>query len=383
MKKRYITIVTIATIVLCGMYSVVKADYKSDLQAQKEQITEELNEASEGLENLQIEITEALEAITKIEAQIIEGETSLAKTEKQITEIEEEIKEIEEKLEYIEKDYEMQKGALQKRLVALYEMGETTYLDVLLNSKNITDFISKYYLIGEIAQYDRDLLDTIEREKNKIEEINKQLAVKNENLKTMKNTQEKTLVALENAKTIKNSYAAELTEEELNAKAQIEKYNNQLNNIDAKMAILAMVDGNSDFIGGEFLWPAPGNTIITSPFGMRFHPILHYYRSHNGIDIGTPMGAPIVASNPGTVITASYVGTYGNVVMIDHGGGVVTAYAHGSKILVEVGQVVERGEVIMEAGSTGLSTGPHLHFEIKINGTFVDPLPYVTNSSEE
>lgn len=383
MKKRYITIVTIATIVLCGMYSVVKADYLSDLKAEKEQITEELNQASEGLEDLQIEITEALEAITKIEAQIIEGETALEKTEKQITEIEEEIKEIEEKLEYIETDYEKQKDALQKRLVALYEMGETTYLDVLLNSKNITDFISKYYLIGEIAQYDSDLLDTIEREKTKIEEINNQLVVKNEKLKTMKNTQEKTLIALENAKTIKNSYVAELTEEELKAKEQIEEYNNQLNNIDAKMAILAMVDGNSEFIGGEFLWPAPGNTTITSPFGMRFHPILHYYRNHNGIDIGTPTGAPIVASNAGTVITASYVGTYGNVVMIDHGGGVVTAYAHGSKILAEVGQVVERGEVIMEAGSTGLSTGPHLHFEIKINGTFVDPLPYVTGTNQE
>ena len=382
MKKRYMAIVTIATIVFCGMYSVVKADYLSDLQAEKEQITEELNEASEGLEDLQIEISEALEAITKIEAQIIEGETALEETEKQITDIEEEIKEIEEKLEYIETDYEKQKEALEKRLVALYEMGETTYLDVLLNSKNITDFISKYYLIGEIAQYDNDLLDTIEREKNKIEEINNQLETKNENLKTMKTTQEKTLIALENAKTIKNSYAAELTEEELTTKEQIEEYNKQLDNIDAKMAILAMVDGNSDFIGGEFLWPTPGNTIITSSFGNRFHPILHYYRNHNGIDIGAPMGAPIVASNPGTVITASYVGTYGNVVMIDHGGGVVTNYAHGSKILVEVGQVVERGEVIMEVGSTGLSTGPHLHFEIKINGTFVDPLPYVTGTKQ-
>ena len=144
------------------------------------------------------------------------------------------------------------------------------------------------------------------------------------------------------------------------------------------MAILAMVNGDSEFIGGEFLWPIPGYTTITSPFGNRFHPILHYYRNHNGIDIGATTGAPIVASNPGTVITASYVGSYGNVVMIDHGGGVVTNYAHGSEILVEVGQVVERGEIIMKAGSTGLSTGPHLHFEIKINGTFVNPLPYVT-----
>lgn len=379
MKKISIAVAIIMAM-LCGMYTISKAVNISDLQTEKEQITEELKEVNQGLEDIQFELTEALDAINKIEAQIIECELEIETTNSKIEKLEEEIEIIKERLEYIQKDYEKQKKALEKRLVALYEMGETTYLDVLLNSKNITDFISKYYLIGEIAQYDNDLLDTIEREKNKIEQINMELEQKDEDLKAIKGSQEKTLIALENAKVIKNSYAAELTEEELKIQEQIEEYNSKLDNIDAKMAILAMVNGNSEYIGGEFLWPIPGYTIITSPYGRRFHPILHYYRNHNGIDIGATTGAPIVAANAGTVITASYVGSYGNVVMIDHGGGIVTNYAHGSKILVEVGQVVERGEVIMEAGSTGLSTGPHLHFEIKINGTFVDPLPYVTNN---
>ncbi len=381
MRKKIIAI-GIIVVMLCGIYGIANAINMDDLQAEKEQITQELNETNQGLENIEIELTETLEAVNKIEAQIIEGETKLEETQSQIESLKKEIIEIQEKLVYIQKDYEDQKEALENRLVALYEMGETTYLDVLLNSKNITDFISRYYLIGEIAQYDNDLLQTIEREKNKIEEINKQLAEKIEELQTIKNTQEKTLVALENAKTIKNSYVSELTEEELKVQEKIEEYNDKLDDIDAKMAILAMVNGDSEFIGGEFLWPIPGYTTITSTFGMRFHPILHYYRSHNGIDIGATTGAAVVAANPGTVITASYVGSYGNVVMIDHGGGVVTNYAHGSEILVEVGQVVEKGEIIMKAGSTGLSTGPHLHFEIKINGTFVDPLPYLTGSSE-
>ena len=380
MKKRCITI-SIIVVILCGIYGITYAVNMDDLQTEKEKITQELNEANKGLESLQIELTEALEAINKIEAQIIEGETKLQETENEITKLEKEIKQAKEKLEYIQKDYDAQKEALENRLVALYEMGETTYLDVLLNSKNITDFISRYYLIGEIAEYDNDLLETIGREKNKIEEISKQLSEKNETLKTAKNMQEKTLIALENARTIKNSYAADLTEEELNTQKQIEEYNSKLDSIDAQMAILAMVDGNSEYIGGEFLWPIPGYTTITSPFGMRFHPILHYYRSHNGIDIGATTGAPVIAANSGTVITASYVGSYGNVVMIDHGGGIVSNYAHGSEILVEVGQVVEKGEIIMKAGSTGLSTGPHLHFEIKVNGTFVNPLPYVTRAN--
>ncbi len=380
MKKKCIAI-SIIVVILCAIYGITYAVNMDDLQKEKERITQELNETNKGLEDLQVEITEALEAINKIEAQIIEGETKLQETEDEISKLEKEIKQAKEKLKYIQKDYNAQKEALENRLVALYEMGQTTYLDVLLNSKNITDFISRYYLIGEIAEYDNDLLETIEREKNKIEEISKQLSEKNETLKTAKNMQEKTLIALENAKTIKNSYAAELTEEELNTQKQIEEYNSKLDNIDAQMAILAMVDGNSEYIGGEFLWPIPGYTIITSPFGMRFHPILHYYRSHNGIDIGAKTGAPVIAANSGTVITASYVGSYGNVVMIDHGGGIVSNYGHGSKILVKVGQVVEKGEVIMEAGSTGLSTGPHLHFEIKVNGKFVNPLPYVTKAN--
>ena len=380
MKKKCIAI-SIIVVILCAIYGITYAVNMDDLQKEKERVTQELNETNKGLEDLQVEITEALEAINKIEAQIIEGETKLQETEDEISKLEKEIKQAKEKLKYIQKDYNAQKEALENRLVALYEMGQTTYLDVLLNSKNITDFISRYYLIGEIAEYDNDLLETIEREKNKIEEISKQLSEKNETLKTAKNMQEKTLIALENAKTIKNSYAAELTEEELNTQKQIEEYNSKLDNIDAQMAILAMVDGNSEYIGGEFLWPIPGYTIITSPFGMRFHPILHYYRSHNGIDIGAKTGAPVIAANSGTVITASYVGSYGNVVMIDHGGGIVSNYGHGSKILVKVGQVVEKGEVIMEAGSTGLSTGPHLHFEIKVNGKFVNPLPYVTKAN--
>lgn len=381
MKKSIVIILIL--IMFCGVLGVTNAVNMSDLQTEKEKVREQLNETSKGLENIQLEITEALEAVNKIEAQIAEGEANLEETQNQINDLEKEIKSTQMKLEYIKKDYTEQKEALKMRLEAMYEMGKTTYLDVLLDSKNITDFISRYYLIGEIAQYDYDLLETIEREKSRIEEISKLLDEKNEKLKVAKKSQEKTLIALENAKTIKNSYAAELTEEELNTQKQIEEYNQKLDDIETQMAILAMVDVNSDYVGGEFLWPIPGYTTITSPYGMRFHPILHYNRMHNGIDIGARIGANVIAANDGTVFTASYVGSYGNVVMIDHGAGVVTNYAHGDKILVEVGQKVKKGDIIMKAGTTGLSTGPHLHFEIKINGKFVNPLPYVTNSNKQ
>ena len=116
---------------------------------------------------------------------------------------------------------------------------------------------------------------------------------------------------------------------------------------------------------------------------MRLHPILKVYRGHSGTDIGMPTGAYIIAANDGTVIKSMYTTGYGNMVMIDHGGGVTTVYGHGSEIIAETGQTVKKGDIIMKAGSTGWSTGPHLHFEIRINGKCVDPLPFITKQSTE
>lgn len=380
MKKKFI-MVLIVVLLICTAYSTINAENLSDLQAQKEQIKNELSSANENLEGLQVELTEALEEVSKVEAQIAEGEAELEETTAKLKELEKEIKQIQEKLNVIETDYEKQKDMFEKRIVALYEMGETTYLDVLLSSKSITDFISNYYLIGEVAQYDSELLDTIEREKNKIEQIKEQITQKNNDLKLAKTNQEKTLIALENAKTIKNSYVNNLTQEEQEIKTKIDEYQSQLNSLDSKILILTTGEIGEDYVGGEFLWPAPGYKTITSPFGTRFHPILHIYRTHYGIDIGAPKGAYVVAANSGVVTTASYLSSYGNAVIIDHGGGVSTVYAHGSEILTTVGTKVNKGDIIMKVGSTGLSTGPHLHFGVTVNGKYVNPMPYLTGTN--
>ena len=112
---------------------------------------------------------------------------------------------------------------------------------------------------------------------------------------------------------------------------------------------------------------------------MRTHPITGVYKLHTGTDISAPMGANFIAANDGIVVKAGYNGAYGNMVVIDHGGGVSTLYAHGSQILVEVGQIVKRGDVVLKVGSTGYSTGPHAHFEVRLNGIVTDPMPYITN----
>jgi len=379
-KKKVILVLIVFLIILGFDYSS-KAENISELQAQKEQITQDLQSATQSLEEVKLELTDALESISKIEAQIVEGETKLQETTTQIEELEKEIKKIQEELILVQKDYNKQKNALEKRLVAVYKSGSTTYLDVLLNSKSITDFISRYHWIGEIAEYDNRLLKTIEREKQRIVEIKVQVDEKNQNLKIIQENQEKTLIALENSKTIKNSYLNLLTEEEQAIQTKIEEYQVQMNNLDSQILFLTLGDLGLDYVGGEFMWPSPGYTTITSPFGTRFHPVLHVYRTHYGIDIGSPMGAHIVAANSGVVTTASYLSAYGKSVIIDHGGGVSTIYAHGSELLVNVGEEVNKGDLIMKAGSTGLSTGPHLHFGISVNGKYVDPMPYLTGTN--
>ena len=183
---------------------------------------------------------------------------------------------------------------------------------------------------------------------------------------------------------IKNSYAKQLTNEEKETQEKIARYQKELDNLEAQIVAITSVKVGEDYVGGEFAWPAPGYSTITSKYGMRVHPILKTHRIHSGTDIAMPMGAYIIAANDGVVTKAGYSTTgYGNMVLIDHGGGVSTLYGHGSEILVQAGQTVKRGDIIMKAGSTGWSTGPHLHFEVRINGQHVDSLPYITGKKIE
>ena len=129
-------------------------------------------------------------------------------------------------------------------------------------------------------------------------------------------------------------------------------------------------------------WPVPGYTRITSQYGMRTHPITGIYKLHTGVDIGAPRGSNFIAANDGIVIKAEYNIAYGNMVVIDHGGGITTLYAHGDEILVEIGQKVTQGTPILIVGSTGYSTGPHAHFEVRVNGNPVEPLDYITSYSD-
>ena len=349
-----------------------------DLTQKQNELQNQKDEATQALEGVKTNISETMEDLQELSEKIIQHEAEAEKLELEINEL---ITDIEEKtinLEASQKNFDEQKALLEKRLIVLYEAGETSYLDVLLHSSSLSDFISNYYMMTEMARYDTELLENIEQATNLIEAEKEALETQKSKLVALQEENDKKIAMVSNMKVLKTNYINQLTEEEKALQADIEIFNQEMAQIESDLINLA--DSNTNYAGGEMAWPAPGYYTITSPFGYRVHPILGVTRFHSGVDIGVPTGGKVIAANDGIVIKTTYTSSYGNMVMIDHGGGIVTLYAHGSKIIATLGQEVKRGDVIMEAGSTGWSTGPHLHFEVRLDGEYQQPLDYITSN---
>lgn len=371
---------SVLAFLMIGCYITISyADELTDLQSKQETLQNQIQDATGNLEDVQSDINENLQQVQNLDERINESTTKIEELNTKITELKTSISEIEGKLTEAQENYENQKKILEARLIAMYEAGETQYLDVFLQSRNMSEFLSNYFLITEIASYDMDLLEEMENKKRVIDTAMEKLQKNKEELDTALQTQLKTSKILENTKTLRENYVAKLSEEEKKIQAQIDDYTTQVNALNAEILQLALQGIDTQYIGGVLAWPVPGYTRISSNYGMRYHPILHVNKLHTGVDIAAPMGANFVAANDGIVTKAGYNGAYGNMVIIDHGGGISTLYAHGSEILVQVGQTVKRNDPILKVGSTGYSTGPHAHFEVRINGVVTNPIEYITN----
>lgn len=351
-----------------------------ELNEQKEQIDEKLEETNTQLEYVQDELTDSLLRVQDIEDRVLSYEKEVSDLGAQMDTLQSSIDTETYNLMLASQDYEKLKQILLNRLVTIYETGNTTYLDVLLKSKDLTDFISRYYVIEEITEYDNTLINQVKNQKESLEQTTQKLNNEQAELKIIKARKEQTTVVLNNMKTMQESYIKKLSDGEKALQEQITAYKKEQAEIEAKiMEITNTIIPNIQYTGGEMLWPvAASGTVITSQFGIREHPIQGVVKQHTGLDIGgADTGTPVVAAADGVVSYAGWLGGYGNCVMINHGNGVVTLYGHGSKVVASVGQEVKQGDTILEVGSTGNSTGPHLHFEVRINGQYVNPLNYV------
>jgi len=381
-RKKGLTLICVLALASIITYSVLGTT-TDDLNKQKNDISNQIDDATNQIDEIKGTMTDVNEEIADLNAQILQYQQDISNLNVQLAQVATDISATQTQLNAAQAKYDKQKALLEQRVVAMYEGGDTLYLDVLLASKGIEDFISKYYYLSQMTQYDKDLLDSVQTEKQDFE--NQQIKLQNQQaqLKALYDSEQKTAATLEDTRTIRNSYLNQLSEKQKKVQSDIDQYEKDLANIDAQILQVSISSVNPNYAGGEMAWPVPGYHTITSGFGMRIHPIFKVWSMHTGVDIAAPEGTPIVAANDGVVAEKGYNQSYGNYILIDHGGGYSTFYGHGSKAAYKsVGDIVKKGDVIMPIGTTGYSTGPHLHFEVRINGTAVDPLPYITSNGQ-
>lgn len=376
-------VITLLVVILSSLCICAYAENISGLQEQSNEITEQLNETNNRLQAVQEELSTNMQKLQELDSQIAKSQEELNNINIQVDELIVQISENEEKLKKTQQEYDDIQGILDARLIQMYETPQLGFLQVLFESKGVTDFLSTYYAMKELAEYDKELLETVKKQKQDIETTKKILAEKKTQIVENKQSQQKKTQVLANTKTMREYYISKLTTEEQELQTQIDEYNFQVATIEAEIKLLAINSISEDYIGGAMIWPIPGYTKITSQYGMRVHPITGAYKLHTGMDVGAPLGTSFVAAGNGIVTKATFNNAYGNMVIIDHGGGVQTLYAHGSEIIAQIGQTVNAGDEVLKVGSTGYSTGPHAHFEIRINGQTVNPVEYLLELSSK
>ncbi|MCI8631474.1 MAG: peptidoglycan DD-metalloendopeptidase family protein [Firmicutes bacterium] len=278
-------------------------------------------------------------------------------------------------LDQVEADIAEQQKALGDRLAAMYMNGNVGFIDVVLGSSSISDLMTNIDRVQMVYEQDKEMLEDLKVQQQVIQAQREYLDGLRAELQKAKDTESEKKALLDADKATVAEKKAAVAQDNKALEEQLDALNAEAN---ALVAEILKLQGNGDFIGGDFTWPAPGISRVTSEFGNRFHPIFKKNKLHTGLDIGAPTNTTIVASNAGTVIKAGWNNSYGYMVMIDHGGGIVTLYAHNTSLLVKQGDVVYKGQAISKSGSTGNSTGPHLHFEVRVNGQYVNPRNYVT-----
>lgn len=316
---------------------------KAKLESEKKNLTNQQAAESKLYNELVREIDETMAAIEELERSIAEAEAN----------------------------YNRQKELLETRLRVMYQTTNFSIFDLLAQSESIIDFLDSMKYLSLIAQNDQRIAEDLNDAKLDVEfkkknhEEQKQELQQQADEKRTRLSQIKTNRA-EVDKEIKQSAAQlkKLEQEEDDLIAESNRLNSVIKNLSTK----------KKYTGGSMVWPCPNNYTVSSPFGMRKHPILRKMKMHTGIDISAKKGQAIVAANGGTVIISGWQNGYGNTIVIDHGGGITTLYAHASKLLVKKGAEVKAGTNIAKIGSTGLSTGPHLHFEVRKDGKPVNPL---------
>ncbi len=374
--KRLSTIALVAIYIFSCL--IIPANAESTINNTKKQqqsVKSEMKRVAEEKKAASEKLKQSTQEKEFFESKAQQVEKNLSQKQKEIGNVELDIDKIIKDIEEIEANHEKKTELFKTRMRVMYQNMNQSTLEILVESRSFGEFFSRMELLSIVKKNDEKLIQEIALSKE-----NTELQKQNKYLELEKKEAELQRLGVK---------ASEYKTSRAKAESQIEASKNQLKQSEKRedelialskkleKQLAALMDKNTKYAGGVMKWPTPGYTKVSSPYGMRIHPIYKVKKMHTGIDIDAPSGAKIIAVNDGKVIMAGWNGGYGNCVIIDHGGGLATLYAHQSKILVSEGDKVEKGQTIGKVGSTGLSTGPHLHFEVRKNGSTVNPKDYV------
>ena len=377
---------------------------------QKEQVSNQIDEVEEQQEEIANKKSEAQKQVETLNKEINTYESQIDQLDLKIEQANSKIADAEKKLKENEEEYQEQQSLLEQRLVATYEAGDMSFLDVLLSSKGLVELISNYYLVSEIVEHDTDLLEDIQHKKEEIEKSKQEIEESKKDLVTAKASKESVATQLKTKKQEKSTYVKELTQEEAELEKQLNELKSYESSISSKIKQMQAAydkeleakrkaeeaarkkngssssssntstgsNSNKSASSYGFGWPV-ANPQIGTQYGVSGR----YWTSgyHTGIDFRASSGTAVFSVGDGQVFDTGYSSAYGNYVEIYHGNNIYSFYAHATRVQVSVGQKVSKGQQIMLSGATGNVTGPHLHFEIRTPGyryaNCVNPRPYL------
>ncbi len=358
---------------------------QEEMNALREQLKEAeklVDSLTSSRDNVKGKITELNKQLTKISERITELENLLLEKNEQIVETQAQLKQAQDTAD---KQYE----DMKLRIQYMYENGQFSYAEALMASANLSDFLNSAEYINQIQQCDREKLTEYKQTVADITAFEEQLETEREELQALKEDVEEEKAQVASVMAAREAELADIKDDLDDAEEDAEMIAAEVQTQEEVIAeiirVMAENASKGDAYGGSFVWPVPASKRITCDYGPRKSPTAGASSDHKGIDIGRPSGysaseaknVDIVATAPGKVIISRYSSSAGYWITIDHGGGLTSVYMHNSKLLVKVGDTVSGGQVIAKMGSTGISTGPHLHFGIALNGTYVSPWGYL------
>lgn len=400
MKKMYLKVVSILVIATVILNTVSISYAASSISSKKNELNQKIQETKDNLNEVNSQKEESQDKVNNLSSQIDSYESKINSLKSEIETKTNEVNELQKKLDELEAEREKNQSLLDERLVTLYESGEVSYLDMLLSSTDLTEFISSYYMIETLTAADKELIQSLENDKKEIADTQEKVNTSLTEIEEKKGELETVQQELSKTKSEEQTRVDELTEQSHDLESDVAAYEKKMKELDAKEKAQeealkrkyeeekkkAEQGGSSNSDSGS----SSGGSVSSKGF---IRPVKTgkitagmYYSSgkyHGAVDFGVSVGTPVYAAADGIVVTSTWGGSdsYGYYVKIKHYDGTYTLYAHASSLAVSVGQVVKQGQLIMYSGNTGNSTGPHLHFEVRVSpggyNNRVNPLNYL------